>query len=137
MDRGVPRRKVFLINFIFTFSFYIGVQSTNNALIPGVQQGDSVLLMHVSILFSNSSPIQVRTCQFGLPRWLSGKEFTYSAGDGGLISGLGRSPGEGHGNPLRYSCLGNSMNRRPWDATVHGVAKELDTTQQLNTNMSI
>ena len=57
MDRGVPRRKVFLINFIFTFSFYIGVQSTNNALIPGVQQGDSVLLMHVSILFSNSSPI--------------------------------------------------------------------------------
>ena len=51
-----------------------------------------------------------------------------SAGDEGSIPGLGRSPGEGNGNPLQYSCLGNPMDRGAWQATVHGVAKELDTT---------
>ena len=51
-----------------------------------------------------------------------------SAGDAGLIPGLGRSPGEGNGNPLQYSCLGNPMDRGAWRATVHGVAKELNMT---------
>ena len=51
-----------------------------------------------------------------------------SAGDEGSIPGLGRSPEEGNGNPLQYSCLGNPMDRGAWRATVHGVAKELDTT---------
>ena len=46
----------------------------------------------------------------------------------GLIPGLGRSPGEGNGNPLQYSCLGNSMDRGAWQATLHGVTKELDMT---------
>ena len=41
----------------------------------------------------------------------------------GLISGSGRSPGWGNGNPLQYSCQENSMDRRAWLATVHGVAK--------------
>ena len=44
-------------------------------------------------------------------------------GDVGLIPGLGRSPGEGYGNPLQYSCLGNSMDRGTWWAIVHGVTK--------------
>ena len=39
------------------------------------------------------------------------------------IPGLGRSPGEGNGNPLQYSCLENSMDRGAWQATVHGVTK--------------
>ena len=43
--------------------------------------------------------------------------------DEGPIPGLGRSPGGGHGNPLQYSCLENSMGRGAWEATVHGVAK--------------
>ena len=43
--------------------------------------------------------------------------------DMGSISGSGRSPGEGNGNPLQYSCLGNPMDRGTWQATVHGVAK--------------
>ena len=43
--------------------------------------------------------------------------------DVGLIPGLGRSPGGGHGNPLQYSCLGNSLDRGAWWATVHRVTK--------------
>jgi len=46
-----------------------------------------------------------------------------NAGDEGKITGSGRSPGEGNDNPLRYSSLGNPMNRGAWWATVHGVAK--------------
>ena len=46
-----------------------------------------------------------------------------NAGDPGSIPGLGRSPGEGNGNPLQYSCLENSMDRGAWRATVHGVAE--------------
>ena len=47
----------------------------------------------------------------GLPRWLSGKGSAHQAGDVGLIPGSGRSPGEGDGNLLQYSCLGNPMDR--------------------------
>ena len=43
--------------------------------------------------------------------------------DAGLIPGLGRPPGVGHGNPLQYSCLENPMDRGAWQATVHSVAK--------------
>ena len=46
-----------------------------------------------------------------------------NAGDLGLIPGLGRSPGDGNGNPLQYSCLENSVDRGAWQATVHAVAK--------------
>ena len=46
-----------------------------------------------------------------------------NAGDSGLIPGLGRSPGEGNGNPLQYSCLENRMGRGVWQATVHGVTQ--------------
>ena len=52
-----------------------------------------------------------------------GKAFVYNAGDLGSILGSGRSPGEGNGYPLQYSCLENSMDRGAWQATVHGVAK--------------
>ena len=51
-----------------------------------------------------------------------------NAGDIGLIPGPGRFPGEKNGNSLQYSYLGNTMDRGAWQATVHGVAKELDTT---------
>ena len=48
--------------------------------------------------------------------------------DKDLIPGSGRCPGEGNGNPLQYSCLGNPMDRGAWWDMVHGIAKELDTT---------
>ena len=51
------------------------------------------------------------------------KESTFNVGDQGSIPGLGRSPGEGKGYPLQYSCLENSMDRGTQRATVHGVAK--------------
>ena len=51
-----------------------------------------------------------------------------NAGVKGSIPGWGSSPGERNGNPLQYSCLGNPMDRGAWQAIVHGVAKELDTT---------
>ena len=50
------------------------------------------------------------------------------------IPGSGKSSGGGHGNPLQYSCLGNPMDREAWWAIIHGVAKDLDTTEQLNNN---
>ena len=52
--------------------------------------------------------------------------------DAGSIPGLGRSPGGGHGNPLQYSYLENSMDRGTWGATVHGVAKSQTLLKQLS-----
>ena len=49
-------------------------------------------------------------------------------GDLGLIPGSVRSPGEGNGKPLQYSCLENPMDRETWRATVRGVTKQLDMT---------
>ena len=54
------------------------------------------------------------------------------ARDSSLISGLGRCPGRGHGNPLQYSYLGNPMDRGVWWATVHGVAKSWTRLKQPN-----
>ena len=52
-----------------------------------------------------------------------GKECACNAGDPGSMPGLGRSPGEGNGNPLQHSCLENPKDRGAWQATVHGVAR--------------
>ena len=54
-------------------------------------------------------------------------EICLNAGDLGLIPGSGRSPGEGHGNPLQGSCLENAIDRGAWWATVHGVTKSKET----------
>ena len=59
----------------------------------------------------------------GFPGGLDSKEPACDSGDVGSIPGSGRSPGEGNGNPLQYSCLENSMNRGAWQAIVHGVSK--------------
>ena len=63
----------------------------------------------------------------GFPSGSDGKESVCSEGDLDLIPELGRSLGEGNGNPLQCSCLENPMDREAWQATVHGFAKESDT----------
>ena len=59
----------------------------------------------------------------GFPGGSEVKASARNAGDTGSIPGSGRSPGEGNGNTLQYSCLENPMDRGAWRATVHGVAK--------------
>ena len=60
------------------------------------------------------------------PGGSDGKVSVYNAGDQGSIPGLGRSPGEGNGNPLQYYCIENPMDRGAWGR------KESDTTEQLH-----
>ena len=72
----------------------------------------------------------------GFPGGASGKGPACNAGDirdKGSIPGSGRSPGEGNGNPLQYSCLKNPMARGAWWATVHGVAKSQTGLRDTNT----
>ena len=59
----------------------------------------------------------------GFPGGSDGKASACNEGDVGSIPGLGRSPGEGNGNPLQYSCLENPMDGGHWEATVHGVSE--------------
>ena len=61
--------------------------------------------------------------QNSFPGGSDGKASVYNAGDLGSIPGLGRSRGEGNGNPPQYSSLENPMDREAWETTVHGVAK--------------
>ena len=59
----------------------------------------------------------------GFPHSSVGKDSACNAGDPYSVPGLGRSPGEGNGNPLQYSCLENPMDKGAWRATVHGVTR--------------
>jgi len=59
----------------------------------------------------------------GFPGGSDSKASACNVGDLGLIPGLGRSPGEGNGNPLQFSCLENLMDGGAWWATIHGVSK--------------
>ena len=96
------------------------------------------------------SPPQVQACglevsnhfgtrdQFagGFPGGSEVKNLSARAGDRDSIPGWGRSPGEGNGNPLQYSCPENPMDRGSWGATVHGVSKS-DMTEQLSTHTAV
>ena len=69
----------------------------------------------------------------GIPGGSDGKKSACTVGDPGLIPGLGRSPGEGNGNPLQHSCLENPMDIEDWQASVHAVT-ESDMTERLHFN---
>ena len=82
-----------------------------------------------------SSILGVRLCDIkGFPGGSDGKESACNVEDPSSIPGSERSPGEGHGNLLQYSCLEDSMGRGAWWATVH--SKESDTTEQLTLSLS-
>ena len=70
----------------------------------------------------------------GFPGGSVVKNLSVNAGDTVSILRWGRSPREGNGNPLQYSCLGNPIDRRAWWATVHGVTEESDMTYRLSNN---
>ena len=74
-----------------------------------------------TLLTSNHLPDPIH--DMGFPGGSEGNVSAYNARDLGLIPGSGRSPGEGNGNPLQYSCLENPMDGEAWLVTVHGVAK--------------
>ena len=76
----------------------------------------------LTIFFQSLKRIS-KGCTSGFPGCLDGKESACNAGAPGSIPGSGRSPGEGNGNPLQYSCLGNPMDQGAWWATVHAVTK--------------
>ena len=67
----------------------------------------------------------------GFPVGSDYKEYACNVGDLSSVPGLGRSPGEGDGYSLQYTCLENSMERGASQATVHGAPKESDTTEHL------
>ena len=69
----------------------------------------------------------------GFPGGSDGKEPACNAGDPGSVPGLGRSPGEGNGNPFHYSCLEKPMDRGAWRVTVHGVTKSGTRLKGLST----
>ena len=73
----------------------------------------------------------------GFPGGSDGKESACNAADIGLILASGRAPGGGHGNPLQYSCLENSMDRGAWQATYSPWGqKESDRTETLTLSLS-
>ena len=74
------------------------------------------------------------TMCLGFPGGSVVKNRPANAGDTGSIPGPGRSPGEGNGNPLWYSCLGNPMDRGAWWATVQGVTKSQTQLKNKNNN---
>ena len=107
-------------------------------LIPSVVLGGGLLVGLVLVPTPGESPSEcsmptagalvcvlgkLRSEAEGFPGGSVVKNPPANAGDVRSIPGLGRCPGEGNGNPLQYSCLGNPMEEGPWWATVHGVAK--------------
>ena len=93
----------------------------------------SYVLSKTLFLFHSTTPVE------DFPGGAVAKNLPANAGDAGdLIPGSGRSPGEGNGNPLQFSCLENSMHRGAWWATVHGVEKgrtRLSTHTQTHTTV--
>ena len=78
---------------------------------------------HIYIFIYTHTHIYIHITTYDSPGGSDGKESFCNVGNPGSIPGSGRSPGEGNGNPLQYSCLENFMGRGAWRTTVHGVSK--------------
>ena len=107
------------------------------AFSPSASSEQCLLLRSCSALLRTLYAESAWYIHIGLPWWLPSKESVCSALDSGSTPGLEGSAGEGKGNPLQYSCLGNPMDRGAWWATVHGITRvghDLATAQQLTLN---
>ena len=125
-----------LISFRVDWLDLLAVQGTLNSLLQHHSSKASILWRSVFFTVQLSHPYMTTGKTIALTRWTfvgkvmsllfnmlsrldfpggsDGKVSAYNAGDLGSIPGLGRSPGEGNGNPLQYSCLENPMDRRAW-----------------------
>ena len=106
-----------------SLSFLVLMYLSDNILLNNTTNN---IFNYVSIYY-----ILLYACVFlymGFPGGSAVENLPANSGDAGSIPGSGRSPGERNGKLLQYSCLGNPMDRGAWQATVHGVTKELDTT---------
>ena len=108
-----------LLNFSAIVAFLVGL-----CLAFAGQEGVFLHKMMLALqCFSGVGFNQLHSTEYDFPGGSDGKASVYNEGNPGLIPGLGRSPGEGNGNPLQDYCLENPMDRGAWQATVHGVAK--------------
>ena len=89
---------------------------------PPVPNSSDLLCLLNSAFYRNHTS-SILCLALGFPGGSDGNESACNVGDVGSIPGSGRSPGEGNGNPLQYSYLGNTVDRGAWRATVHGVPK--------------
>ena len=115
--------QIFSFNFCLEFFILSTVVFKEQNFLILIKSNLSIFLL--SIVFVSAS-------QRGFPSGSVGKESACNAGitgDTGSISGWERSPGEGNGNALQYSCQENPMDRGAWQTTVHGVAKESDMNE--------
>ena len=129
----------------FSYPYMTTGKYTPNSAFLYVDHGSGLIGEQIMAEFQDSFRLSTSFCLklvliywlpnpwLGFPGGSAGKESGCNAGDLGSIPGLGRSPGEGNGYPLQYSCLENSMDRGAWQATIYGVAKSqtwLSTAQQ-------
>ena len=104
----------------------------NNADRPSPELSEAIFylsLIFLCLIFDGNLIFDHVSFSFLFVGGSDGKESAHNAGESGSIPGLGRSPGEGKGNPIQYSCLENSMDRGAWRYSTWG-RKELDTTEQ-------
>ena len=127
---GVAKNQTGLNNFPFTFHFHAlekEMAPHSSVLvwrIPGTWEPGGLPSVGSHRVGHNRSDLAAAAAMqiWGFPGGSNGKE-SAKARDSYLIPGLGRSTGEGNGNPLQCACLENSMDRGAWQATVHGVTK--------------
>ena len=117
----------FFIYFSLMFDILVANVTFFILSFPMRPSGESLNFCEVLLFYLKTLCPQL-SLMLDIIRWPRGRESSANAGDLGLIPGSWKSPGEGSGNPLQYSCLGNLMDRIAWRATVHWAAKESDMT---------
>ena len=137
---GVSKSRTWLSDFTFTFHFHAleKEMATHSSVlawrIPGMGEPGGLPSLGSHRVGHDWSDLAAAMAYRDFPGSSYSKESAYNAGDLGSVPGLGRSPGEGNGNPLQYSCLDNPMDREARWAIVHGVTKSRTWLNRLSTH---